>query len=54
MRAAKSGNHATVEKLLMKGADVNTKEIDYVSSLWGVWGVCCDINYNVNSFSGPH
>ena len=31
MSAAKSGNHTKVEKLLEGGADVNTKEFDYVS-----------------------
>ena len=32
MRAAKSGNHNTVEELLKRGADPNTKEVDYVSA----------------------
>lgn len=31
MRAAKSGNHTMVKKLLVGGADVNTKQFDYVS-----------------------
>ena len=33
MRAAKSGDHSKVLKLLMDGADPNTKEIDAVKHL---------------------
>lgn len=33
MRAAKSGNHTSAERLLKGGADPDTREVDYVSSI---------------------